>query len=312
MDVLDRAGQRDTVYWNFVYQPLPDADGRISGITVVATDVTEQVLARRRLEHVGQELAANYATLHTAHGASQVANEALSHSNAQLTYANQDLDNFVYAASHDLKLPVLNLAGLFDELRRGVSFTDAAEEALLVPLITQALHQLSTSLDDLAALGRAQQAAHAPAEPMMLEALVEEILHTLEPQVRAANARVSTDFAARPTLTYPRASLHTVLLNLLSNALKYADPTRPARIHCSLWLAAGEPVLWVKDNGVGFDAAGHGPELFQLFRRFHAHVEGTGVGLYLVNRLLLAKGGHLEVDSQVGAGATFRAYLGPA
>lgn len=281
---LLRAGQLATVYLNFVYQPLRDAQGRIDRVAAVATDVTAQVLARQQLAQA----------------------------NEQLTRTNTDLDHFVYAASHDLKLPVLNLAGLFEELRRGVVFTAAAEEALLVPLITQALHQLTTSLDDLAALGQAQEVAHAPAEPVPLEALVEDILHTLEPQVRTARARITTDFAARPTLTYPHASLHTVLLNLLSNALKYADPARPSRIHCSLWLAAGEPVLWVKDNGVGFDAAGHGPELFQLFRRFHTHVEGTGVGLYLVNRLLHARGGHLEVDSRVGDGATFRAYLGPA
>ena len=288
---LLRAGQLETVYLNFVYQPLRDAQGRIDRVAAVATDVTTQVLARQQLAE---------------------ANEQLTASNRQLTLLNTDLDSFVYAASHDLKLPVLNLAGLFEELRRGVTFIAAAEETLLVPLIAQALRQLTTSLDDLAALGQAQQVAPAPAELVALEALVEDILHTLEPQVRAANARVTTDFAARPTLSYPRASLHTVLLNLLSNALKYADPARPSRIHCSLWLAAGEPVLWVKDNGVGFDAVGHGPELFQLFRRFHTHVEGTGVGLYLVNRLLLARGGYLEVDSQVGNGATFRAYLGPA
>ena len=286
---LLRAGQMAKVYLNFVYQPLRDTQGRIDRVAAVAIDVTAQVTARKQLAQINTELTAT---------------------NRQLNLLNTHLDSFVYAASHDLKLPVLNLAGLFDELRRSVTFTDAAEEALLLPLITQALHQLSTSLDDLAALGNAQQVANTTAEPVLLDDLVEEILHTLEPQVRAANARITTDFAVRLTLTYPRASLHTIVLNLLSNALKYADPNRPARIHCSLWLSGNEPVLWVKDNGIGFDAAGHSPELFQLFRRFHTHVEGTGVGLYLVNRLLLANGGHLEVDSQVGAGATFRAYLG--
>ena len=66
----------------------------------------------------------------------------------------------------------------------------------------------------------------------------------------------------------------------------------------------------MQDNGLGFDAAAHGPEPFQLFRRFHSHTEGTGVGLYLVNRLVQANGGHIEVDSSVGVGATFRVYLG--
>ncbi|MFC7671160.1 PAS domain-containing protein [Hymenobacter humi] len=112
---LDRAGHRDTVYWNFVYQPLPDADGRITGITVVATDVSEQVRARQVLEKLGQELATAYATLRVAHVDTELANAALCESNTHLMRTNADLDSFVYAASHDLKLPVLNLAGLFDE-----------------------------------------------------------------------------------------------------------------------------------------------------------------------------------------------------
>ncbi len=271
---------------------------------------------QKSLQQLNRELEARVAErtaqLQTSLRETEQANAALSQGNDQLAFINQDLDSFVHAASHDLKLPVINLAGLFEELRRAATFADPAEEALLVPLVEQALRQLRASLDDLAALGQAQQMAQAQAEPVALEALVGDVLHALEPQVRAARARITTDFAVRPTLTYPRASLHTVLLNLLSNAFKYADPARPGRVHLSLWLDGGQPVLRVQDNGLGFDAARHGAELFQLFRRFHAHVEGTGVGLYLVNRLLRAHGGRLEVDSEVGAGATFRVYLGRA
>lgn len=266
--------------------------------------------ARQQLEALGQELAEAYATLQVAHVDTELANAALSQHNQHLRATNADLDHFVYAASHDLKLPVLNLAGLFEELRRGVTFTDPAEEATLVPLFQDALRQLGTTLDDLSALGQVQEAAHAAAEPVALADVVAEVLLTLEPQVRAARARVTTDFSARPVVAYSRAGLRTIVLNLLSNACKYADPARPARVHVSLWLDAGQPVLWVQDNGLGFDADAHGPELFQLFCRFHHHTEGTGVGLYLVNRLVQARGGRIEVDSRVGEGATFRVYLG--
>jgi C4-dicarboxylate-specific signal transduction histidine kinase len=77
------------------------------------------------------------------------------------------------------------------------------------------------------------------------------VLQTLEPQVRATRARITTDFSGRPILFYPRASLRTILLNLLSNAFNYTDPARPSRVHCSLWLENGQPVLWVKDNDLG-------------------------------------------------------------
>jgi signal transduction histidine kinase len=205
---------------------------------------------------------------------------------------------------------VLNLAGLFDELRRCVTFTDPAEEQVLVPLIDDALRQLRTTLDDLAALGQMQQAAHAPAQAVVLKELVAEVLQVLEPQVRAARARVNVDVEAQPVVSYPRATLRTILLNLFSNAFKYADAARPSRVHVSLWLDAGQLVLWVQDNGLGFDASALGPDPFQLFRRFHTHTEGTGVGLYLVNRLVQANGGRIEADSRVGEGATFRVYLG--
>ncbi|GAB3870122.1 hypothetical protein GCM10028824_18320 [Hymenobacter segetis] len=237
----------------------------------------------------------------------------LKQTNERLTRTNQDLDNFVYAASHDLKQPVNNLGGLFEELRRSISFADLTEEQLLMPLIQDALQQLGHTIDDLAALGQAQQTSEAAlSEEVPLADLLEEVVNTLEPQARAARARITVDFAARPAVAFARANLRTVLLNLLSNSLKYADPARPARIHVSVWVEEGQPVLVVEDNGLGFDAEKHGTELFQLFRRLHTHTPGSGVGLYLVNRIVQAHGGSIAVDSQPGAGATFRIRLGRA
>ncbi|UOG77665.1 PAS domain-containing protein (plasmid) [Hymenobacter tibetensis] len=236
----------------------------------------------------------------------------LKQTNEQLLRTNQDLDNFVYAASHDLKQPVHNLAGLFEELRRSSTFVDPAEEQLLVPLVHDALQQLSSTIDDLAALGQAQQTRQGPPELVSLDELTEEVVNTLEPQVRAARARITTDFTARPVLSFARANLRTILLNLLGNSLKYADPTRTARIHVSVWVEQGQPVLVVEDNGLGFDAARYGAELFHLFRRLHTHTAGTGVGLYLVKRIVEANGGAIVVDSQPGEGATFRIRFGAA
>ncbi|MBG8555594.1 PAS domain-containing sensor histidine kinase [Hymenobacter guriensis] len=234
----------------------------------------------------------------------------LKQANEQLMRTNRDLDNFVYAASHDLKQPVNNLAGLLEEVRRGSVFADPQEEQLLVPLVQEALQQLSITIDDLATLGQAQQLSQVPTELVSLHGLTEEVVNTLEPQVRAARARITTDFTAWPALSFARANLRTILLNLLSNSLKYADPDRPARIHVSMWDERGQPVLVVEDNGLGFDAQKHGAELFHLFRRLHTHTPGTGVGLYLVNRIVEARGGSIEVDSQPGQGATFRVRLG--
>ena len=291
-------------YFNFVQQARYNEQNQIDGVLVFASEVTAQVLAGQQVLKLNEELATINEQLRTT-------NRELGSANRQLTRTNQDLDNFVYAASHDLKQPVNNLSGLFDELRHAVTFHDPAEEQTLLALIADALRQLSTSINDLAALGQMQQAPQEAAETVRLADLTQEVLQTLQPQMRAAGARVTTDFTCRPNLHFSRPNLRTILLNLISNSLKYADPARPARIHVSVWVAEdGNPVLRVDDNGLGFDVDRHGEELFQLFRRFHTtHAEGTGVGLYLINRIVQANGGYIEVESEVGQGTTFRLFL---
>jgi signal transduction histidine kinase len=292
-------------HFSFVYQPRFDECGHVDGLLVFVFEVTEQVRSRQRVQELNDELASINQEL-------QATNKELGDSNQQLTRTNQDLDNFVYAASHDLKQPVNNLAGLLLELQRSVVFADPSEEELLVPMVQEALQQLSITIDDLAALGQAQQTSQGPTEWVSLDMLTEEVVNTLEPQVRAARARITTDFQARPALSFARANLRTILLNLLGNSLKYADPARPARIHVAVWVERGQPVLVVQDNGLGFDARKYGKELFHLFRRLHTHTAGTGVGLYLVSRIVEANGGAIEVDSQPGKGATFRIRFGAA
>ncbi|SFQ05151.1 PAS domain-containing protein [Hymenobacter arizonensis] len=299
---LLRYGQLETIVLDFVYQPLRESNGTITGVAVVATEVSEQMAARELLARANTELLA-------ANQAVSTRNEELATANAQLVRTNQDLDNFVYAASHDLKQPINNLAGLIEEIRVGTVFNDPEEGSMLMPMVDDALRQLATTIDDLAAVGQAQRMPNLPAETVALDELTQEVLQTLQPQVQAARARVTTDFAARPTITYARVNLRTILLNLLSNALKYSDPARPARVHLSLWVEEGRPVLLVEDNGLGFDVQRHRSELFHLFRRFHDHTEGTGVGLYLVNRIVQSNGGRVEVESEIGEGTTFRVYL---
>ena len=290
-----RTGQSEQRFVDFVYQPLFNEAGQPHGILAFILDTTDKVRSRQLVAQANNGLT--------------TANTALDTTNRQLTRTNADLDNFVYAASHDLRQPVNNLVGLFEELRQAVTFADAAEEELLLPMLHDALRQLSTTIDDLALVGQTQQNAGLPTEPVSLPDLTQEVLQTLQPQMQTARARVTVDFAAAPTVVYSRANLRTILLNLLSNSLKYADPARPCRVHVSVWKDAGRPVLLVEDNGLGFNMHRHQDELFQLFRRFHTHTEGTGVGLYLINRIVQGNGGRIEVESEVGEGTSFRVYL---
>jgi signal transduction histidine kinase len=237
-------------------------------------------------------------------------NAELQITNQQLARTNADLDNFVYAASHDLKQPVNNLRGLFDELRHTATFEDPAAPHMW-RLADDSLRVLATTIADLATVVQEERRpAQELAEEVALTDVVTEALQTLHPQIVDTEAVITTDFEAAPTLRYVPRSLRTILLNLLANALKYHRPGQPPRVQLRTRLAGSRPVLEVQDNGLGIDLDLHGTELFQLFRRFHPDAApGTGVGLFLVNRLVQAQGGHLEVASQPNCGTTFSVYF---
>lgn len=237
--------------------------------------------------------------------------EQLQAANQQLARTNADLDNFVYAASHDLRQPVNNLRGLFEEIRRSATFADPAD-AQLLPFMDKAIRALSTTIDDLATVVQEhrQPTPQAP-EAVALADLADDVLTVLHPQVVSTEAAISLDFGALPEVAYVRSNLRTILLNLVANALKYRHPERPPQVALRTYRAAGQPVLEVQDNGLGINLAHHREELFQLFRRFHPQAaEGTGVGLFLVNRLVQAQEGHIDVESEEGQGTLFRVFLG--
>ena len=217
--------------------------------------------------------------LHDKNAQLSAANQEIGARNRLLARTNQDLDNFVYAASHDLRQPLDNLRGLFDELRRTATFQDP-EEGVVLRLLEDSLHSLSTTITDLAAVVQEQRSpGEQAAEQVTLASLLADVLKALSPQLAATDAHVDTDFARLPALRCVRSSLRTILINLLGNALKYRHPARPPHIRVCTYQANDCPVLEVHDNGLGMNLDRYGSELFQLFRRFHPQAgEGTGVG----------------------------------
>ena len=261
--------------------PLRDADGHITRWFGTTTDIDDYKRVQQRLEE----------------------------KNRELTRTNEDLDSFVYAVSHDLRQPINNMAGIFEELIRTAFFRDP-EAVKLIAMFEKALHQIYGTIHDLSELVRVQQLRHEqPAERIALTELVQEVLTSINSQVEASRAIVQLDFAAAPELLFVRPHLQSIFYNLLSNALKYAAPRRRPRIRLRAHLEEGQPILTIQDNGLGIDLDRFGGQLFQLFRRFHDHVEGAGLGLYLVNRVVQHAGGQISVTSTVGTGSTFRVQL---
>ena len=278
------------------------AEGRPLVIQATLFDITE----RRKYE---QELLRTKLLAEEQREQLARANEQLVSKNEQLTRINADLDSFVYTASHDLKQPIDNMAGLFGELKGAATFHDP-DAAHMMTMFEEALRQILGTIQGLTDVVQQQrQLEQLPVEEVALQPFTEEIIRSLQPVLAPYGTPFTLDFGAVPTLRMARSSLHSMLYNLLSNALKYAMPGRAPHVRVHTELAGDRTVLVVQDNGRGIDLTRHGEELFQLFRRFHPDVVGSGMGLYLVNRLVHQVGGRVEVDSIVDQGTTFRIYL---
>jgi PAS domain S-box-containing protein len=283
---------------------IPDVrDGEVRGFYTLVTDITEQVKARERVQELNEELAAiNEEML--------AANDELRDTNNRLTHTNVDLDTFVYTASHDLKAPIANIEGLLLALREQLP-TEVRQDpdvTHLLDLMHGSVARFQRTLGHLTDVSKLQQAHAEPAEAVDLAAQVEAVRLDLAPALTAAEGQLTVDVASCPSLRFSPKNLRSILYNLLSNAIKYRDPARPLRVRLHAHSAEGQALLTVQDNGLGLTEEQQG-KLFVMFRRLHTHVEGTGVGLYMVKRIVENANGCVRVQSQPGVGSTFTVVL---
>ncbi|MBC7446614.1 MAG: PAS domain-containing sensor histidine kinase [Hymenobacteraceae bacterium] len=285
---LPRGGELATVYVNFVYHPLRDERGNVSSIGAVAIDVTEQVRARQAVASV---------------------NDRLTATNEQLTRTNVDLDNFIYTASHDLRAPIINIEGLLALLQdEWPAESRVGDVPYIMGLMHGAVERFKDTIDQLTDLTKLQRAHAEPATDVPLAPMVAAVELDLQPLITQTGGRVQVDVAACPSVSFSPKNLRSVVYNLLSNALKYHHPDRPPLVRLTSHAENGYTVLAVHDNGLGL-APEQQPELFNLFRRLHTHVEGSGVGLYMVKRIVENAGGKVTVRSEPGVGSSFSVHL---
>ncbi|QHL88586.1 PAS domain-containing protein [Nibribacter ruber] len=236
-------------------------------------------------------------------------NEALmEQTNLELMNINEDLDSFVYTASHDLKLPIINMASIFKELTHSATFQDP-DANLLIGMFNKSLTQIQGTIHDLAEIVKVQKNIDAQQEEVVLDDLVNEVKLSIQDLLHRNDAHITTQFVAAPSLNFSRVNLKSILYNLVSNAVKYRSPLRTPEVTIFSEREGDYLVLTVQDNGMGLDMERHGAKLFQMFKRFHNHVDGSGLGLYIVNRIMQKNGGRIDVQSQLGQGTTFTLYF---
>jgi signal transduction histidine kinase len=228
----------------------------------------------------------------------------------ELTRVNVDLDNFIYTASHDLRAPITNIEGLVQALvsELPAQATPQSQVALILRLMQDSVERFQRTIDQLTDVSKLQREHGAVAEHVPLAAVVEDVRLDLEPMIRALNAEVQLEVADCPPFPLSEKNLRSVVYNLLSNAVKYRAPDRPVQVQVRGRCNASQVVVEVQDNGLGLSEAQQG-QLFGMFRRLHTHVEGSGVGLFMVKRLVENAGGTITVQSQLGIGTTFTVTL---
>jgi signal transduction histidine kinase len=223
----------------------------------------------------------------------------------QLTVANKELEAFSYSVSHDLRAPLRHIGGFSELLSKNQTLQGDATAARYLTLITDSVRLMGTLIDDLLGFSRMSRTEMLKSR-VNLDAMVKEIISDLKPQMVGRN--VEWKVGHLPEMHGDPAMLHVVFVNLLSNALKYSRARTQAVIEIGTSDAAknGEVVVFVRDNGAGFDMK-YVDKLFGVFQRLHAadEFEGTGIGLATVRRIVYRHGGRAWAEGAVDQGATF-------
>jgi signal transduction histidine kinase len=229
--------------------------------------------------------------------------QRVSERTAELEGANKELEAFSYSVSHDLRAPVRHIGGFVDLL--GKSCADKLDDKgrRYVNMIASSAKQMGQLIDDLLIFSRMGR-EEIQKTIVDTNQLVESTIASLQRETEGRNIIWKKN--ALPKLRADPAMLRQVFVNLISNAIKYSQPRNPAQIEIGAKENAKELVIFVRDNGVGFDMQ-FADKLFGVFQRLHRsdEFEGTGIGLANVRRIIQRHGGHTWAEAIVDHGATF-------
>jgi signal transduction histidine kinase len=303
-------GRLEDRYFNYIQQARFSQDGQTDGVLVFAFEVTQQVQSHQQAQAMAKQLAAANDELRAANEQIESTNEELRVANQRLMRTNVDLDNFIYTASHDLKAPIGNIEGLMHTLVRNLSKESKQSERVqeITGFILWSVERFKKTIASLTEVVKLQKENSLEAVWVNLSGTIEDVLLDLDPLIRSSQAQLTIDVKACPVLRFSEKNLRSVVYNLLSNALKYHSPEQVPRIHISCQNTSDHHVLTVSDNGLGMEPR-QLSQLFTMFKRFHDHVEGSGIGLYMVKKMVENASGMIEVESQPGEGTTFRIYF---
>lgn len=229
--------------------------------------------------------------------------QELRRANEELIKHNNELIQFSYTVSHNLRGPVARLMGL----TRLFKVTEGHEEKKHVEnLLVKSSEELDEILRDLSLIIDIRNEIYSVREKVFLEEEWKKALVFLQDSIKP-EYQFETRFTEAPYIFGVRPMVQSILFNLLSNAIKYQSPDRLLKVTVNAQaLSPVKTVIEVSDNGLGIDLQNQEKDVFKLYKRFHSHVPGKGLGLYLVKTQVVALGGKISVQSEPDKGTTFR------
>ncbi len=221
----------------------------------------------------------------------------------ELTQNNKDLKQFSYITSHNFRAPLSNLTGLLNLLDDVPVENEELQEILNG--FRRSTQLLNETIDDLVKVVIIKDNPSILKESVSIIEIFENVFFQLSNQINLHKPNLKIEIDPELCITINKAYMESIILNLVSNALKYRSPEKTPKITIKAFDKDNSVNLVIKDNGIGIDLEKNHDKIFGLYQRFHDHPDSKGLGLYLVKSQIEAMGGSIEVESQVNKGTQF-------
>jgi PAS domain S-box-containing protein len=222
---------------------------------------------------------------------------------SELTQNNKDLKQFSYITSHNLRAPLSNLTGLLN-LVEDIPIENS-ELKEIINGFSKSTSQLNETINDLINVIIIKDSPSIQKEDIVIKDVFENVFNQLSFLISLKKPIIKMDLHETQTICLNKSYIESILLNLMTNSLRYLDPKRQLKIWISSKKTTNETILTFKDNGIGIDLERNRDKIFGLYQRFHDYADSKGLGLYLVKSQVESMGGKIGVESIVGEGTTF-------
>ena len=220
----------------------------------------------------------------------------------QLSSQNTQLIDFCNIVSHNLRAPLANMSMLVNFIKES---SDEKEQKEFIEMLSPVVDNLHRTFNELVESIQIKQDLEIESEDIVLEDCLKRTLVGLEIKIKECNATIVSDFKAAPVIRFPSKYLLSIFHNLITNALKYHDPSRKLEIKLQTQKLNNSTLFLVTDNGLGIDVIKHKDNIFKIGKVFHRHPNAKGFGLFMTKTQVEACGGKIWVESVPGKGSTF-------